>query len=308
MVAAVGAAAQPDSEAPPAIEAVAKPSRDVTFSFTRPGRVDRILVKAGQPVAAGEVLVQLDDAVERERVARLKQEADETLHVDAAEANMKLKEVVLERKENGFKNGVVTVLELEEARVDATIGKLSYDLAKFNREMAGREHQEALLDVERMMLTSNIDGIVETLYIEEGESVDRMAEVVRVVDIDPLWIDVPTPLELAQTLQPGQAADVAFCSAREQAEPSPEVGRIIHIGAVADAASDTLIVRVELPNPTASPAGQRVEVRYRPGAAKADTPTDRNEPDTETAETDLPSAAPQTAALNEGPQEPPESE
>ena len=39
---------------------------------------------------------------------------------------------------------------------------------------------------------------------------------------------------------------------------------------MADAASDTLRVRVELPNPQKRPAGERVDVAFSPTAAGAD--------------------------------------
>ena len=269
VLAAAGAAhAQDDGT-----EAITRPSVDVMLSFTRPGRVADVLVKDGQVVSAGQVLVQLDDKVEREQVARLQDEAEETLHVEAAEQNMNLKKVVLARKQKGFEEGVVTVLELEEARVDATISKLSMDLAIFNRELAGRKHADANFDLERMRLASPIDGIVETVVVEAGESVNALDKVARVVNIDPLWIEVPVPLNRAATLSLGQVALVTPERAPAD-DTSAARGKIIHIAAVADAASHTLMVRVELPNPDARPAGQRVKVTFpaETALAAADTP------------------------------------
>ena len=54
--------------------------------------------------------------------------------------------------------------------------------------------------------------------------------------------------------------------------PSPDApnGRIINIATVADAASDTLRVRVEAPNPTKRPAGERVAVTFSAVEAEAD--------------------------------------
>lgn len=264
------------------IEAIARPSKDITFSFTRPGRIAKVLISQGQMVAAGDVLVRLNDTVEQERVARLKKEAESTLHVAAAEANMKLKDVVLQRKETGLEDGVVTILELEEARVDSTIGKLSYDLAKFNQDLAKREYIETKLEIERMVLVSNVDGIVETLFIEEGESVNALEEVVRVVDIDPLWVDVPTPLDEALQLQLDQPAEARLCQTCDETPESVLTGKIILISAVADAASDTLIVRVELDNPLHTPAGQRVLVRFLPPAV-----AETARPSPETSEDDV---------------------
>jgi hypothetical protein len=45
-------------------------------------------------------------------------------------------------------------------------------------------------------------------------------------------------------------------------DSEPAQGRIIHISAVADGASDTLRVRVEVPNSYRRPAGERVTVKF----------------------------------------------
>ena len=51
----------------------------------------------------------------------------------------------------------------------------------------------------------------------------------------------------------------------EAAAATPN-GRIINIATVADAASDTLRVRVEVANPLKRPAGERVAVAFTPAA------------------------------------------
>ena len=75
---------------------------------------------------------------------------------------------------------------------------------------------------------------------------------------DPLWIDVPVPLTKTKGLKNDQSAEVEFIGS---SGPAAE-GKIIHIAAVADAASDTLTVRVEVANHTGRPAGEHVHVRF----------------------------------------------
>jgi len=108
---------------------------------------------------------------------------------------------------------------------------------------------------------------VERVLVEEGESVDALHEVIRVVQIDPLWIEVPVPLPQARSLKVAQKVCVAF----ERSGPGEPNGTISHVASVADAASDTLTVRVEVANPTARPAGERVDVSFPPpgGETKA---------------------------------------
>jgi hypothetical protein len=49
-------------------------------------------------------------------------------------------------------------------------------------------------------------------------------------------------------------------------------GKILHISSVADAASDTLQCRVEVPNPDKRPAGERVLVQFtQPAPVPMDT-------------------------------------
>ena len=117
--------------------------------------------------------------------------------------------------------------------------------------------EEARIRVEHMQLRSPIVGTVEKLDVEPGESVNALADVVRVVRIDPLWIDVPVPLTTGRTLQVGRRTSVEFPNSAEKIE-----GRITFVAAVADAASSTMQVRVEVPNPAKRPAGEHVKVSF----------------------------------------------
>ena len=114
------------------------------------------------------------------------------------------------------------------------------------------------VQVEKMRLISPIDGRIEKINVETGESINALTDVVRVVKIDPLWIDVPVPLDIATDLSILKKAIVIF--------PSPNrasvEGNIIFISAVADAASGTLRVRIEVPNKSNRPAGEHVEVVF----------------------------------------------
>ena len=78
------------------------------------------------------------------------------------------------------------------------------------------------------------------------------------MQIDPLWIDAPVPLEKAKDLQYEDKTQVIFPGSGEMSIE----GKIIFIGAVADAASDTLRVRVQVPNKSNRPAGEHVRVIF----------------------------------------------
>jgi RND family efflux transporter MFP subunit len=245
--------------APPAgVEAVTQPSSDVTLKFVKPGRVAAVEVEVGDRVAEGDVLARLDDEVERLELDRLKAAAENRVHVEAAEAQVAQRRADLKKLEWAGERGAATQWEIEHARLDVTIGEMSVAKAAFDLAQAGREYQRAKAALDRMRLVSPISGFVERLFIEAGEAVQALEEVVRVVRIDPLWVDVPVPLAQARGLTEGSSATVRF--------PGPNGeragGKVIHVSAVGDAAAETLTVRIEAPNPHGRPAGERVRVQF----------------------------------------------
>ena len=267
------------------IEAVTRPSKDVTLSYTLAGRIADVLVKDGDQVQAGQVLVRLDDAAEQVALAKLQAESEDVTQVLAAEAQLAQSRVDLEKTEWAFERGAATNLEVEHAKLQVRITELSLQLARFKQDQAHYEYERFRLDLDRMRLTSSIDGVIELVSVEVGESVDPRADVIRVVAIDPLWIDVPTPLSQALGLQLGQTGEVIFIDedADDEAPARCLQGQVVHIASVADAASDTLVVRLEAPNPDAIPAGQRVWARYLDEVTPLSGPVDSTTPSPEAA-------------------------
>jgi membrane fusion protein (multidrug efflux system) len=240
------------------VAAITAPSADRILSFVQPGRIDQVNIKEGQSVTAGQVLVQQYDAVEQAKLAQLEADSQNTINVQASEASLAQKEVDLKKLEKAAALNAATALEVEHARLDVKIAELSVKLAVFELEQAQRKYEEAKIQIGNMRLKSPIDGVIEKLEVEPGESVNALEDVIRVVQINPLWIDAPIPLEKARDLQYGDQTQVIFPgSAQTQVE-----GTIIFIGAVADAASDTLRVRIEVPNKSNRPAGEHIKVIF----------------------------------------------
>ena len=249
------------------IEAITRPSEDVTLSFVMPGRIEKIMVKEGDTVEAGKALVQQDDTADRLQLDQLKAQAEDTTRVKAAEAQAAQKKVDLDKTQELFDKKVATRYELDHAKLDVTIAELSLALARFQQAQDNRKYEEAKIRVDRMILKSPIAGRIEQLYVQRGESVDALEKVARVVRIDPLWLDVPVPLAEARDIRPKHAAKVTFDSGGGAVTVT---GKVIHVAAVADAASGTRTVRVEVPNDSrpGRPAGEQVKVSFPRGVAE----------------------------------------
>jgi len=240
------------------IAAITNPSADITLSFVQPGHIAKVHFKEGDAVKAGQVLVQQDDAVEQARLAQLEADAQNMTNIEAGKATLAQKRVDLKKLETAAALNAATALEVEHAKLDVTIAEMSLQVAIFEHEQAQRKYDEAKLQIDNMSLKSPIDGTIEKIDVETGESANALESVVRVVQVDPLWIDVPVPLTKTTSLRNGNNARIEF--------PEPDKmsinGIVVFIGAVADAASGTLRVKIEVPNKSNRPAGEHVRVVF----------------------------------------------
>jgi len=270
-------------------EAITRPCEERNLSFVNPGRIAMMAVRAGDAVKVGQVLARQDTTVEEIQAEQLKAKAEDTIRVDAQDARLKQTEVDLRKFEEAEKRGAATKLEVEHARLEVVIARLSLQLAKFDQEQAKRDHHVKVQQIAQMELRSPIDGVVAEVYRGVGEEPDTPKPwkgkkfpakgVLRVVKIDPLWIDVNAPNPVAGHLRKGQTVKVRFRASRRPGkgpEPAGPVqdGKIIFIAPEWDAASNTRIVRVEVPNPGGRrAAGENVTVCFQTDSQKADTVT-----------------------------------
>lgn len=250
------------------IQAITVPSKDVMLSFVRTGRIAEVMVKEGDMVSVGNLLVRQNDAAEQIRLAQLKAQAEDITDIEIAEAALEQRKVNLEKVKDMKDRKVATDWELREAKLDELVTRLKLQLACFEHQQNQRKYDEAKIQVERMSMASPISGRIERISVERGESVKDLDEVIRVVKIDPLWMNVPVPLDEVWRLKIDQEGIVKFPGS------NPDQGkcRIIHIAAVADAASNTRTVRVEVPNRSSRPAGEHVGVSFPPSARSSNTP------------------------------------
>jgi RND family efflux transporter MFP subunit len=248
------------------IAAITNPSADVTLSFVLSGRIAEVNVKEGDRVKTGKILVQLDDAADQAQLIQIKAQSEDTTQIEAAQASLDQKRVDLKKIEWVAERGSATELEVEHAKLDVRIAELSLKVAEFEHKQNERKYKEAQIRVDNMSLKSPINGTVEKVDVEVGESVKGLDDVVRVVKTDPLWIDVPVPSAEGRTLKLGQSTKVMF----PDAEQTPVEGKVIYISTVADAASATLRTRIEVPNKLKRPAGEHVRVVFSAVAKQLD--------------------------------------
>jgi RND family efflux transporter MFP subunit len=251
------------------IEGICKASEDKTLSFVRSGRVAKVHVREGQAVEPGMLLVSLDDRAERIQLEFLKAKAADTTSIQASKAKYEQAKLDYDKMLEADRKNVATPIEVEHAKLNMQIAKLTLDLSQFEQQQNVRKMREFDATLRRMEIRSDIQGRVERVFLREGESADALQKVIRVVKTDPLWVEVLVPIPRAKRLRvvpPQGHVEPASDQVAEVRIGNPKApllqGEIIHKASVAEAGTNGLIVRLKVPNPDHLPAGQRVWVMF----------------------------------------------
>jgi RND family efflux transporter MFP subunit len=250
-----------------------QPSKRVTQAFESAGVIREVLVKEGDVVKSGQVIMKQDDRMDRQELEVRRIDAESTVEVDSAQKEFDLRKVQYERKvgTDGGENIGFSKAEIEEALITMQLAELKVAEAKQKNTQAKAVYERQRVKTELMTLPSKIDGIVEKINVDAGEMADpqKPEGAISIVTNDPLWVEIP----LLQTwqaarLKPGQELEVRY---EIENKPGWHKAKVIYVAPVADARSGTQAVRLELPNPENRASGLDVQVKLPPELANDPT-------------------------------------
>ena len=178
-------------------------------------------------------------------VAKL-QSGMEAAQVKVSEARVEYSRRKVARNEALFAQQLISVQERDEMVTEMSL----------NQEELKR-NQEAL---RLRTIVSPVDGVVVERRMAPGESIRTDRSVVfKLAQINPLHVEVIAPAELFGSLRSGATGIVNL----EPFFPGAHKARVIVVDKLIDAASGTLGVRLQLPNPSNKiPAGIKCSVVF----------------------------------------------
>ncbi len=194
------------------------PSRSVTVISPAAGTLAEVLVRAGQTVKAGDVIARIDSAAEQIEFDRA------TLAAADAKAT-------LDRTTGLATTNVVSGTALTAAQLAANNAELALRTAKLN--------------LDRRTITSPIDGTLGLIRVTPGNYVTAQTQVTTVDDTGTILIDFWVPERYADKL----SADMPVTVTAVALPGKSFTGEIAAIDSRIDAASRTLQVQAEIPNP-----------------------------------------------------------
>ena len=192
-------------------------SEDVKVAANTAGRVDWIGPREGQRVNKGDLLARID-------VSALKASRDR------AEAAFKLADDLYQRRLRLFDNKIIAREELNQSETQRTLALT--DLAQIK------------VRYNHGFPKSPITGIVNHLYLDEGEYADIGKHIVDIVNIDRIKINVRVPELDVRFVKKGQSTPVKIDAFPDRTL----IGTVDFVSFKADPATKTFLVRSIIDN------------------------------------------------------------
>jgi len=214
-----------------ALECVLEPNIEIDIGAPVEGLLDEVLVGRGDRIKRGQVLARLISGLEK-------------VTVELAQARVEFGERKLVRNEDLYRKEVISLHEKDEMETEVLVWRLQL--------------QQAREQLKLRKIISPIDGVIVERIKDPGEYVER-EPLLTVVGLDPLHVEAVAPADLYGTIREGMSGKVTTLGPLSKTYNA----QVTLIDQVIDAASGTIRVRLELPNPeNAIPAGLRCYVTF----------------------------------------------
>jgi RND family efflux transporter MFP subunit len=245
------------------LDCLLQPREIVTVSAPVEGVLERVAVERGDVVEAGSVLAVLESSLERSAVAIARARAAQDYNIKANQVRVDFGERRFVRTDEMFKKSLVPLKEFDEAETAKILAGYGLIEANEQRRLADLDLDRAQTALELRTIRSPINGVVMERLRHPGELASRENPLVKIARLDPLRAEVFVPIALYGQVAVGQHAVVV----PEAPLNRPLAARVTVVDKVANAASSTFGVRLEVPNAgNRVPGGLTCKVRIGEGA------------------------------------------
>ena len=211
-----------------------KTPENVIISPKKAGIIDEILIKEGDRVKKGQILVHLDDVDARLQVERAE------AGVKQAEAAVETNRNILPRYRKLYELQVIPQQTLDELLLKFKVDEARLDLAKAELNLA----RQNLLD---HRIASPIEGVINLKIASLGEHVNVAPkdEILSIVQMDPLELEFYVPENWAGKVHLGSKIQFTVKAFSEE----KFTATLQFISPTADPATRNVKVKAVVPNP-----------------------------------------------------------
>ncbi|MGC9404146.1 efflux RND transporter periplasmic adaptor subunit [Vibrio genomosp. F10 str. 9ZC157] len=204
------------------------PDREARIGAEIAGKIDKLIVRKGSSVKKGQLIASID-------------KSDLSIQLERAQAMLKVKEKEYKASQSLKKKG----LQGEVAFANAEASLIEAKAMVSNVKVA----------LDNTQVTAPFSGIVDHLFIEEGDFVGIGDPVATVIDLSRLVIEADVSERHIQKLTAKQPAKIRFI------DGTVVEGTVRYISRVSSSSTNTFPLEIEIANPNQRiPAGISAEV------------------------------------------------
>ncbi|MEX1382939.1 efflux RND transporter periplasmic adaptor subunit [Lutibacter sp.] len=181
------------------IQGVVQADKNIEIRPELGGTVNSILVKEGQKVSAGQLLIQLDDT-------SIKNSMDEL------NTQLSLAKTTFERQERLWNQKIGS--------------EMQYLQAKAQKESLENNLASIKTQARKMKITAPFSGIVDVIYPKNGELTNPQMPVIRLINLDKVYVEADITESYLPVIKVGTEAILNFPSINK--EITSEIAQIGH--------------------------------------------------------------------------------
>jgi RND family efflux transporter MFP subunit len=202
------------------VQGVVQADKNVILRPELGGTVQQILVKEGQRVSAGQLLVQLnDDLIQKS--------------MDELETQLSLARTTFERQDRLWAQNIGS--------------EMQYLQAKTQLESLERSKESLKSQAAKMKITATFNGVVDEIFPKTGELTSPQTPVVRLINLNDVYVESDVTETYLTVVEKGTEALLHFPSINSEVEAS-----ISQVGNFINPENRSFKVRMNLKNPDGS--------------------------------------------------------
>ena len=229
-----------------------EPRQELKLAAPVPGVVAEVAVDRGDRVHKGQVVARLESDVEEANAQVATVHATNETAIASGKARVEFLQRKMNRNAQLRPDNIVSFAQADEAAADEKVAEAQLREAELNVAQARLEAKRAVAQLRQREVVSPVDGVVIERALGPGEFRNDQAHILTVAEMNPLRVEAFLPIAIYGEIKVGDYATIA----PEQPVGGRYQARVTVVDRVLDAASGTVGVRLELPNPDlALPAG-----------------------------------------------------
>ncbi len=226
------------------LDCLVRPEMYIELSSPVDTTLKSMLVKTGDTIVKNQPLVQLENSVERAKVALAKQQAISSSEIENRRIQLKFAKRNLQRMQQLYEKNSVSLFERDKAQAEVSLAEIELIKARENKKLAQLNLNKIQAELALRTIKSPIDGIIIDSYIKIGESVSNRP-IMKLAQINPLRVELIAPTEYFGLIQKDMEVEIY------PERPANKIFKatVTVVDQLIDPASGSFTIRMSLPNP-----------------------------------------------------------